>query len=82
MKSEWDRVIVRLKDEVGDTAFRSWLRPITVNQISGDSVRLGLPSRFMRDWVATHYAERIRTLWGAENPAIRTVEIVVNPQGG
>ena len=81
MKSEWDRVIVRLRDEVGDTAFRSWLRPIIVHQVGADSVRLGLPSRFMRDWVATHYAERIRTLWGAENPAIRTVEIVVNPQG-
>ena len=80
MKSEWDRVIVRLRDEVGDTAFRSWLRPIVVHQVGSDSVRLGLPSRFMRDWVATHYAERIRTLWGAENPSIRTVEIVVNPQ--
>ena len=79
MKSEWDRVIGRLRDEVGDTAFRSWLRPIIVHEVSSDSVRLGLPSRFMRDWVATHYAERIRTLWGAENPAIRTVEIVVNP---
>jgi chromosomal replication initiator protein len=78
MKSEWDRVIVRLRDEVGDTAFRSWLRPITVHQVSSDQVRLGLPSRFMRDWVTTHYAERIRTLWGAENPDIRTVEIVVN----
>jgi chromosomal replication initiator protein len=82
MKSEWDRVIVRLKDEVGDTAFRSWLRPIVVHHVSNDSVRLGLPSRFMRDWVATHYAERIRTLWGAENPSIRSVEIVVNPQVG
>ena len=79
MKSEWDRVIGRLRDEVGDTAFRSWLRPIIVHQVSSDSVRLGLPSRFMRDWVSTHYAERIRTLWGAENPDIRSVEIVVNP---
>ena len=79
MKSEWDRVSVRLRDEVGDTAFRSWLRPIIVHEINGDSVRLGLPSRFMRDWVATHYGERIRALWGAENPAIRSVEIVVNP---
>jgi len=80
MKSEWDRVIVRLRHEVGDTAFRSWLSPIVVHHVGADSVRLGLPSRFMRDWVATHYAERIRTLWGAENPAIRSVEIVVNPQ--
>ncbi|EME70630.1 chromosomal replication initiation protein, partial [Paramagnetospirillum caucaseum] len=68
---------VRLKDEVGDAAYRSWLRPITLHGMSDGAVKLSLPTRFMRDWVNTHYAERIRTLWGAENPAIRNVEIVV-----
>ncbi|TAN76308.1 MAG: chromosomal replication initiator protein DnaA [Magnetospirillum sp.] len=76
-KSEWDRVKVRLRDEVGDAAYRSWLRPITLHGINDGDVKLALPTRFMRDWVATHYAERIRTLWGVENPGIRNVEIVV-----
>jgi len=76
-KSEWDRVKTRLRDEVGDSAYRSWLRPITVHGVSDGAVRLALPTRFLRDWVSTHYGERIRTLWGAENPAIRNVEIVV-----
>jgi chromosomal replication initiator protein len=76
-KSEWDRVKVRLRDEVGDAAYRSWLRPITLHGVNDGDVKLALPTRFMRDWVATHYAERIRTLWGAENPGIRNVEIVV-----
>ncbi|CAA7611581.1 chromosomal replication initiator protein DnaA [Magnetospirillum sp. UT-4] len=75
--SEWDRIVGRLRDEVGDAAYRSWLRPITCQGVNDGSVRLGLPTRFMRDWVATHYAERIRSLWGAENPAIRAVEVVV-----
>lgn len=74
---EWDRVRGRLRDEVGDAAYRSWLRPITLQDVRDGSVRLGLPTRFMRDWVATHYGERIKNLWGAENPAIRAVEIVV-----
>ena len=77
VKSEWDRVKVRLKDEVGDAAYRSWLRPITLHGMSDGAVRLALPTRFMRDWVNTHYAERIRCLWGAENPEIRNVEIIV-----
>ncbi len=76
--AEWNRVMGRLRDEVGDSAFRSWLRPITVQSVADDCVRLGLPSRFMRDWVATHYADRIRTLWGAENPQIQSVEIIVS----
>jgi chromosomal replication initiator protein len=74
---EWDRIKGRLRDEVGDAAYRSWLRPITLQDVRDGSVRLGLPTRFMRDWVATHYGERIKSLWGAENPAIRAVEIVV-----
>lgn len=75
--TEWDRIKGRLRDEVGDAAYRSWLRPITLHDVRDGAVRLGLPTRFMRDWVATHYGERIRNLWGAENPDIRAVEIVV-----
>ncbi len=78
MNSIWDRVRGRLREEVGDAAYRSWLRPITVHEVQDGAVRLALPTRFMRDWVATHYGERIRVLWGAENPAVRSVEIVVN----
>ena len=76
--SDWDRVKGRLRDEVGDAAYGSWLRPITLHDMQEGSVSLALPTRFMRDWVATHYGERIRSLWGAENPAIRSVEIVVD----
>ncbi|MBI2239406.1 MAG: chromosomal replication initiator protein DnaA [Magnetospirillum gryphiswaldense] len=77
ISAEWDKVKGRLRDEVGDAAYRSWLRPITLHQVADGEVRLGLPTRFMRDWVATHYGERIRALWGAENPAVRVVDIIV-----
>ncbi|MGE5502927.1 MAG: chromosomal replication initiator protein DnaA [Actinomycetota bacterium] len=77
IKTDWDRVIGKLRDEVGDAAYRSWLRPITLHEVRDGAVRLALPTRFMRDWVATHYGERIRTLFGAENPTIRHVDIVV-----
>ncbi len=78
MNTTWDRVRGRLRDEVGEAADRSWLRPITVREMHDGAVRLVLPTRFMRDWVATHYGERIRALWGAENPQVRSVEIVVD----
>jgi chromosomal replication initiator protein len=82
IKSEWDRIKGRLRDEVGDAAYRSWLRPIALHDNRDGQVSLSLPTRFMRDWVATHYGERIRSLWGAENPTIRAVEIVVAASKG
>ena len=75
---EWDRVKLRLKREFGDSAYKSWVRPIAFDSLDNESVRLSVPTRFMRDWVLTHYAERIRTLWAGENPKVRRVRIDVD----
>ncbi|MFD0388312.1 DnaA N-terminal domain-containing protein [Tistrella bauzanensis] len=40
-------------------------------------VTIAVPTRFMRDWVVSHYADRIRVLWSWENPAVRRVDISV-----
>ncbi|HYD32023.1 MAG TPA: DnaA/Hda family protein, partial [Azospirillaceae bacterium] len=77
LDQEWARVRGRLKDEVGETAFRNWLRPLTLSGMRGGEVCIVVPTRFMRDWVRTHYADRIRTLWAVENPEVQSVEIVV-----
>ena len=39
-----------------------------------------VPTRFMRDWVVAHYADRLRALWGGENPAVQGIDIVVQPE--
>jgi chromosomal replication initiator protein len=77
LDQQWARVRVRLKDEVGETAFRSWLMPLQLQDVRGSEVRMAVPTRFMRDWVLTHYADRIRALWTGENPRVQTVDIIV-----
>jgi chromosomal replication initiator protein len=74
---EWDRVLDRLRQEVGDTAWRSWILPLSARR--GDDGRgiLVAPTRFLREWVATHYAGRLLHWWRAENPEIRHLAIVV-----
>lgn len=77
LDQQWARVRGRLKDEVGETAYRSWLKPLTVGTLDGGQIRILVPTRFMRDWIRTHYADRIRALWSGENPGVQSVEIVV-----
>jgi len=48
-------------------------------EISNGHVRLGVPTRFLRDWVLTHYGDRIKSLWSKENDSINAVDIVVMP---
>ena len=79
LDQQWARVSGRLKEEVGETAYRSWLKPLTIGELKGGEVSITVPTRFMRDWVLTHYADRIRALWSGENPRVQSVDIVVAP---
>jgi chromosomal replication initiator protein len=78
LNAQWARVRGRLRAEFGEATFRSWLKPLTLAGRRGPDLRVAVPSRFMRDWVATHYADRLKTLWTNEDPDIRTVEVIVD----
>src|SRR5260370_14826422 len=82
VQSQWARIRGRLRNEVGDAAYRSWLKSMTLAEINGGRVRIAVPTKFQRDWVATHYAQRIRVLWNGENSAIAGVDVVVGASGG
>src|ERR1700678_2523306 len=77
MAAQSARVRGRLQSEVGDVEYRTWLRQMTLAGLDGDEITIRLPTRFLRDWVREHYADRLTMLWLAENPAIRSVEIRV-----
>ena len=74
---QWARVRGRLREEVGEAAYRSWLKPLTLAELDDGAVRISVPTRFMRDWVLTHFADRLRALWSIENKAVSAVEIFV-----
>ena len=75
--TQWARIRGRLQADVGDVEYRSWLKQMTLAGVDGDEVTVHLPTRFLRDWVRSHYGERISALWQQENPSIQRVEIRV-----
>jgi chromosomal replication initiator protein len=78
LASQWAQVRGRLRTEFGEATFRSWLKPLTLVGQHDNSVNIAVKTRFMRDWITQHYAERIRSLWQAANPDIRSIELVVD----
>ncbi len=78
LSASWTRVRDRLRSEYGEATFENWLNRLDVADLSGDSLVLSAPSRFMRDWVTPRYGDRIRALWRLEDPSVRTVDIVVS----
>jgi chromosomal replication initiator protein len=82
LQESWARIRGRLRDEVGEVEYRTWLRQMTLAGIEGDEAVVTLPTRFLRDWVRGHYGDRLRALWQQEVPAVRRVEVRVGPQPG
>ena len=58
----FDAVKAVLKSEIGDTAFRSWVAPLDARAFAAGTLSVDVPTRFIRDWVRTHYGDRIAKL--------------------
>src|SRR5262249_15622735 len=71
-------VLGRFKREVGEAAYRSWLRPVSLQRVGDGEAVISAPTRFLRDWIATHYADRLLALWRTENRQIKRVLLAVS----
>ena len=74
---QWGQICSQLKNEVGDTAFESWLKPLSLGTFDNGVMNICVPTRFMRNWVITHYSDRIHKIWEKKNPAIKNINFVV-----
>jgi chromosomal replication initiator protein len=80
LNAQWDAISGQLRGEVGEAAYQSWLKPMVVRGLVNGTVEIAVPTRFMRDWVVAHYAERLSDLWQHENTGVQGVEIAVRPE--
>ncbi len=73
----WQRVKQRLRTELGEDVFNSWFGRAEFDHADKSAVSLSVPTRFLKSWIASHYAERLLTLWTEERPGTIQVEIIV-----
>ena len=74
---QWSQICDQLRTEVGDTAFDSWLKPLTIGSFSNGTMNICVPTRFMRNWVITNYSDRIHKIWEKKNPAIKNINFII-----
>lgn len=78
LEIHWERICSRLKIEVGEVEYRTWLQQITLGGIEEDELTLYLPTRFLRDWVRSQYNSKLNQLWNSELSQIRRVELALS----
>src|SRR5262249_27790142 len=45
--------------------------------IDTDTVRMSVPTRFLKSWIQSHYGERVLVCWQGEEPSLRRIDLAV-----
>src|SRR6516165_2364791 len=76
-QERWPRVKERLRAEVGDDVYSSWFARMELDGGEGETVKLSVPTRFLKSWIQSHYAEKVLACWQAEQPDFSRIELTV-----
>jgi chromosomal replication initiator protein len=66
MNGLWQRAADRLRDELGQVGFETWIGPLNFVGVQGRTVTVEAPNRFFRDWVNERYLGLLRKSLSAE----------------
>ena len=73
----WSRVRGRLRAELGEDVYSSWFARMELEAIEDRTVRMSVPTRFLKSWIQSHYAERVLACWQAEANTVGRIELIV-----
>jgi len=76
-QESWSRVKGRLRVEVGDDIYSSWFARMDLEGFDNSTVRLSVPTRFLKSWIQSHYSERVLACWQAEQATVGRIELSV-----
>ena len=76
-QERWQRVKKRLRVELGEDVFTSWFARMELEAVDKGDVRLSVPTRFLRNWIQSHYSEKVLSNWQAEEPSTTRLELNV-----
>ena len=81
VQEEWGQVCNQLKMEFGETAYDSWLKPLSIGTYDNGIMNICVPTAFMKNWVITHYSDRIHKIWEQKNPDVKKINFIVRSAG-
>lgn len=55
----WDQALGHLKETANQQTYQTWFEPIRLVEINDNTIVLGVPNKFFKNWVEEHYSEAI-----------------------
>ncbi len=66
MNGLWERAADRMRDQLGQVGFETWIGPLNFVGVDGKTATIEAPNRFFKDWVNERYLTLLRQSLSAE----------------
>ena len=73
----WNKVLEKLKKTFGNDIYESWIRNINLKKEFNHYVVLSAPTRFVRDWIVSRYADKILDIIKTFKKSIQRIEFFI-----
>jgi chromosomal replication initiator protein len=76
-EESWVAVCRRLRAELGEAVFGSWFARLELESLDDGVIHLSVPTKFLKNWIQMHYAERIFAAVSGEFSDVKQIVIGV-----
>ena len=74
---DWIVVLTRFQKDFGDDVYESWIKNINLKKEFNHYVVLSAPTRFVRDWIVSRYADKLLDIIKNFKSSIQRIEFLI-----
>ena len=74
---DWNEVLSKLKKNFGNDIYESWIKNLNLVKEFNHYVVLSVPTRFVRDWIVSRYADKILDVIKTFKKSIQRLEFLI-----
>jgi chromosomal replication initiator protein len=74
----WDEVLKNFNKVFGSDTYESWIKNINLKKEFNHYVILSAPTRFVRDWIVSRYADKILDIIKSFKKSIERIEFLID----
>ena len=73
----WNEILNKLKLSLGSDVYESWIKNINLKKEFNHYVILSAPTRFVRDWIVSRYADKVLEILKSYKKSIERIEFLI-----
>jgi len=74
----WNEVLEKLKIIFGNDIYESWIKNVNLKKEFNHYIILSAPTRFVRDWIVSRYADKILDIIKTFKKSIQRIEFLID----